>query len=195
LAFARLAREHPASWRLLGSGILIAAAVMFLRTGALAVALNSQLLVPLLPFLGAGTAILGIGAAVIWLNDGKMEAPRLLISNPLELGTAIKLAALLAAIMLVAELVRRLFGDVGVLIVAGLSGIADVDAVTVTMSRAAGTQIDARTAVLAIEIAIAVNSVSKAVLAGVVAGRKIGLVTGGISFTAVAGGVLATLIG
>jgi uncharacterized membrane protein (DUF4010 family) len=189
LALAKLAREHPSSSGLLSAGILVAGVVMMLRAGAIAVALNGALLMPLLPALSTAAAVLGIGAAILWFRNIQRETPDLRISNPLAAGTAIKLAVLLAAVMLAAELVRRMFGGVGILVVAALSGVADVDAVTISIARMAGGDVDLNTAARAIMIAIAINTVSKAIMASWVGNRKVGLLVGGISAVALAGGL------
>ncbi len=193
LALARLAREHPSSSGLLSAGILVASGVMMLRTGAIALALNAALFSPLIPALLTAAAVLGIGAAVLWFRSVQQETPDLQIANPLEIGTAIKLAALLAAVMLAAELVRRMFGGIGVLVVAALSGVADVDAVTISMARMAGGDVDPNTAAHAIMIAIAVNTVSKTIVAGSVGNRKVGFLVGGISAAALAAGLAVAI--
>lgn len=193
LALARLAREHPSSSGLLSAGILVASGVMMLRTGAIALALNGALFSPLLPALLTAAAVLGIGAAVLWFRSVQQETPDLQIANPLEIGTAIKLAALLAAVMLAAELVRRMFGGIGVFVVAALSGVADVDAVTISMARMAGGDVDPNTAAHAIMIAIAVNTVSKTIVAGSVGNRKVGFLVGGISAAALAAGLAVAI--
>ncbi len=189
LALARLAREHPSSSGLLSAGILVASVVMMLRTGAIALALNGAFLAPLIPALLTAAAVLGIGAAALWIRNVQQETPNLQIGNPLAIGTAIKLAALLAAVMLAAELVRRMFGGVGVLVVAALSGVVDVDAVTISMAKMAGGDIYPITAARAIMIAIAVNTISKTIMAGSVGNRKVGLLVGGISAAALAAGL------
>lgn len=193
LALARLAREHPSSSGLLSAGILVASGVMMLRTGAIALALNAALFSPLIPALLTAAAVLGIGAAVLWFRSVQQETPDLQIANPLEIGTAIKLAALLAAVMLAAELVRRMFGGIGVFVVAALSGVADVDAVTISMARMAGGDVDPNTAAHAIMIAIAVNTVSKTIVAGSVGNRKVGFLVGGISAAALAAGLAVAI--
>lgn len=192
LAFARLGREHPASARLLSAGILIAGAVMMVRIGSIAVALNGALLAPLLPPLASSAAILALGAALLLFRNVERETPDLGIANPLAIGTALKLAAFIAGVMLAAELLRHAFGDAGVLIVAALSGVADVDAVTISMVRLIGRDIAPGTAVQGILIAVAVNTASKAALAGWTGGRRIGALVGAISALALAvGGVAA----
>ena len=164
-----------------------------MRTGAIALALNGALFSPLIPALLTAAAVLGIGAAVLWFRSVQQETPDLQIANPLEIGTAIKLAALLAAVMLAAELVRRMFGGIGVFVVAALSGVADVDAVTISMARMAGGDVDPNTAAHAIMIAIAVNTVSKTIVAGSVGNRKVGFLVGGISAAALAAGLAVAI--
>ena len=193
LALAKLAREHPSSSGLLSAGILIAGVVMMLRAGAIAIALNGELFLPLIPALATAAAVLGIGAAILWFRNIEREAPELQVSNPLAVGTAIKLAVLLAAVMLAAELVRRTFGGVGILVVAALSGIADVDAVTISIARMDGGDVDLNTAARAIMTAIAINTVSKAIMASWVGSKKVGLLVGGISAVALAVGLVAAV--
>ncbi|MEO6947569.1 MAG: DUF4010 domain-containing protein [Nitrobacter sp.] len=192
LALAKLAREHPSSSGLLSAGILVAGVVMMLRAGAIAVALNGALFVPLIPALSTAAAVLGIGAAILWFRNVQQETPELQIRNPLEVGTAIKLTVLLAAVMLAAELVRRMFGGVGIFVVAALSGIADVDAVTISIARMG--DVDLNIAARAIMIAIAINTVSKAIMASWVGSKKVGLLVGGISAVALAGGLVAAVL-
>jgi uncharacterized membrane protein (DUF4010 family) len=190
LALAKLAREHPSSSGLLSAGILVAGVVMMLRAGTIAVALNGVLLVSLLPALLTTAAVLGIGAAILLFRNVQQETPELQIRNPLALETAVKLTAVLAAVMLTAELVRRMFGGIGIFVVAAVSGIVDVDALTISIARMAGGDVDLKTAAHAIMVAIAVNTISKAIMASWVGNRRVGLLVGGISAVALAGGLV-----
>jgi uncharacterized membrane protein (DUF4010 family) len=193
LTFARLAKEHPTSSRLLSAGILIAGVVMMIRVGLVAAALNGALLAPLILPLGSAAAILAVGAVILLFRSRENEAPRLQIENPLALRTAVQLAIFIGAVMLGAEILRNLFGNVGVLILAGLSGLADVDAVTLSMARLGGKDIDLNTALLAITIAVGSNTASKAVLATWAGGRQVGFFVGGMSAIALAGAFIAVV--
>ena len=176
LTFARLAREHPGAGKLLSGGILISGAIMALRVGAVAAALNPQLLAPLALTLGAAAASLGLIAVLFVFGSsdaaGEAARPQLAITNPLVVGTALKLAAFIATVTLAAELVRRLWGDAGVLVMAALSGIADVDAITLSVARMAAAPELAAQAIL---LAVAVNTGSKAVMAAWMGGREVGV--------------------
>ncbi|MGB8814613.1 MAG: DUF4010 domain-containing protein, partial [Paracoccaceae bacterium] len=121
LAFARLAREQPGSVNLLTGGILISGAVMLARVGAIAVALNANLLQPLWPPLLTGALVLVASAMVlIFLTNRSKDAhpqTALTIANPLAVATSIKMAGFIAVVMLAAELVQRTYGNSGVLTV------------------------------------------------------------------------------
>ncbi|HEY7749676.1 MAG TPA: MgtC/SapB family protein [Aestuariivirgaceae bacterium] len=187
LAFAKLARDHPTSSRLLSAGILLSSLVMMLRVGTLAIVLNNALLLLLAPPLAVAAIALAGGAATLLFGSSEDKMPELRIHNPLALGSALRLAAFIALVMLAAELLRQTFGKLGVLIVAAISGIADVDAITISMARLGGDAIDLNTAFGAIIVAVAVNTVSKVVLAGWVAGKRVGILAGGCSVIALLG--------
>jgi uncharacterized membrane protein (DUF4010 family) len=193
LTFARLSREHPGSFRLMSAGILIAGAVMMVRVAVVAIALNRDLFDPLVLPLASAAVILAAGAATLLLSNIKRHTPRLLIQNPLAFGTAIKSAAFISAVTLAAEIIRQTFGSKAVLMVAASSGVADVDAVTISMARLRGGGLDPVTAARSIMIAVGVNTVSKAVIASWAGGRDIGLLVGGISGVAVATGIAAAV--
>jgi uncharacterized membrane protein (DUF4010 family) len=76
--------------------------------------------------------------------------------------------------MLAARGVEALLGETGILALAALSGIADVDAITLTLSRFGSAGATLETATFGIVLAAAVNSGVKAVLAFAVGNRRLG---------------------
>ncbi len=186
VTLARLGREHPASARLLSAGILVAGVVMAVRVGIVAVAIQPALLGVLGPPMAALGLVLAAGAAVLLLTagSGAPQQPRLEITNPLALGTALRLAAFIALVMVAAELAHRFVGTGAVLAVAAVSGIADVDAVTVSMAGQAGGGVGAETAGLSILVAVAVNTLSKAAIAATAGGQRIGAQVAAVSLAA-----------
>ena len=185
LTFARLGREQPGAVNLLVAGILISGAIMALRVGAIASALNPALLGPLvLPLVTGSVALGALAGLFVFRMLGKPAdhpAPRLTIANPLVVGTSLKLAVFIVVVMLAATLVQRVWGDVGVLAVAAVSGIADVDAITLSMARM---ETPLQLATQAILLAVAVNTASKATMAAWVGGLAVGLRVGGASAAA-----------
>ncbi|WP_114395333.1 MgtC/SapB family protein [Oleisolibacter albus] len=192
LTLARLGRQHPDSARLLAAGILLAGVVMVLRVGAVALLLNPALAGALLPALAVAALVQAVASLALLARNTRQEQPDLAISNPLDLATALKLAGFIALVLLAAQAVRDWVGNSGVLLVAAASGIADVDAVTISMARMA----DGTLAVLAaqaIATAVAVNTLSKAVIAAWVGGRGIGAYVGGASIAALGAGAAVLL--
>lgn len=187
LSLARLAKEHPSSARLLSAGILIAGLVMIVRVGIVALALNGALRdIIALPLL-ASAVVLAVGSALLLLTNTQRENPELRVANPLALGTAIKLALVIAVIMVAAKIAVGAAGQAGVLLIAALSGIADVDAVTISMARLAGQSMTIELAAQAIILAVAVNTLSKAVIAASTGGSGVAWPVGLTSLAAVAG--------
>ena len=80
-------------------------------------------------------AALLLMAAVFWLrrrgNGGTMP----MMDNPTELRSAIVFGALYALILLAVAYAREHLGDRGLYVVAGLSGLTDVDAITLSTSQ------------------------------------------------------------
>jgi len=191
LAFARLGRAEPGAARLLGAGVLISGIVMLLRVGAVAVGLNRALLPHLALPLAAAALVMACAAALLLRQSRAQHGPALPINNPLAVGTALKIAGFIAAVLLAAEILRRQYGDVGVLIVAAISGIGDVDAVSISMARLGGGDLAIAAAAQAILVAVGVNTASKATMAALVGGRRIGTVVIVASGLAIAAGLAA----
>ena len=196
LSFARLAREHPESTRLLAGGILLAGATMVARLVVLAGALKPALLATLLwPAAAAGAVLLAGSGVLLRRGQGDdTEAPALELRNPFDLGTVLWLAGLIAVIMVVAKVLADQASAAGLYLLAAVSGLADVDALTLSMARFAGAQVGLAEAGTAILVAAAVNTVSKAVMAAAVGGVRLGKVVGGLSAAALAALAAAFLI-
>ena len=196
LALARLGGETPAADRPLAAGILVSCVVMVARVAAVAAVLNPSLLATLwLPLTAGAVALAGTAAMLLLRNHTEKAHPVIQTSNPLALGTAIKLALIIGVITLAAEAVQRTVGDAGVLVVAAVSGIADVDAITISMANLGGQQIAMNVAVLAIALAVGVNTLSKVAMAAYVGGARIGRDVGiGSVLALVAAGAAMLLI-
>jgi uncharacterized membrane protein (DUF4010 family) len=188
LSFARLAREYPQSTGLLASGILLAGVTMFVRIIVLAGLLNPVLVVPLLRPILAAAAVLITSAAVLTIRSGQGDAehPQLKVWNPFDLGTVVQQAAVIAAILLLAKLVATQVGNGGLFLLSAISGIADVDALTLSMARLSGMQVAAADAAAAILVAASVNTASKATMAAFVGGTHLGIIVGAVSALAIA---------
>ncbi|MDQ8698332.1 DUF4010 domain-containing protein [Hyphomicrobium sp. LHD-15] len=195
LSFARLARDHPESSKLLAGGVLLAGATMLARILVLAGLIKPALLAHLLwPVAAAGVVLLGSAAFFLRAEtNGTAQQSSLQLRNPFDLGTVLKLAGLIAVIMVVAKVMADQASTAGLYLLAAISGIADVDALTLSMARFAGAQVGLAEAGNAILVAAGVNTLVKAGMAATVGGRQLGTLVGGVSAASLA--ALAALVG
>ncbi len=174
LTFSRLGRTSPTVHTLLAAGVVVAAVTMFPRVLVLVSIVNAGLL-PLLVLPLIVTTLVGYGAvAWLWLSSSRhKQAPEeVQLRNPFELMTALKFAGLLTAVMLLARLFQIWFGETGVYALAALSGIGDVDAITVSLADMARGSIEPVVAARGILIAAAANTAVKAALVVGIAGGQ-----------------------
>ncbi|MGD2112416.1 MAG: MgtC/SapB family protein [Gammaproteobacteria bacterium] len=181
LSFSRAAHGKPESAPMFATGILLACGTMFPRMLVIAVLLNRQLLQPLLAP-AVVMALLTYGAALYYWSGtinrkGKQDTATPL-DNPLELKAAVVFGALLAMITLLGKALRAWLGAAGIYMLAAASGVADVDAITLSLSRMSQDELETGTAVIGIIIAAAVNSLVKGGMAATIGGRALGLRVG-----------------
>jgi uncharacterized membrane protein (DUF4010 family) len=174
LSLARLARASAAHVRMLSGAILAAGAVMLLRVLAVVALLNSPLASALAPVLLAGAVASGLIAAVLvggHVQQSAGQSSDLVMRNPFEISEVLRFGALLAVVMAAVTLARQAYGDGGLFGVAAMSGLADVDALTLSAARL---DVPLTVAADAILIAIAVNTLAKTAYAGYAGGARIG---------------------
>ncbi len=163
LSFARFGREglHPP--RLLAAAILAAETVMFPRLLVLTGAVSPALALTLAPVL---LAPLPVGAfCASWLLRGAGDAPEarpVSLHNPFELGPALRLAGLLAVILMLAKGALSAVGPRAVYAVASLAALTDVDAISLSLAHLAGGDLPADVARSGILLAAGVNTAVKA---------------------------------
>jgi uncharacterized membrane protein (DUF4010 family) len=89
------------------------------------------------------------------------------VTNPFELGPAIKFGVLYAVILVVAKVAQFYFQDAGVYVASALAGLTDVDAITLSMAELAGAQggVALPTAARAVVLATISNTVVKGSIA------------------------------
>lgn len=187
LNMARLARVNPQEHGPLVAGALIASAMMMVRVLVIVGVVNAGLLASLgLPVGLAGLVLAAAALLALGRWGGAGEGGRsdsaapdddrgVDVKNPFELSSVLSFGALLTVITVMANAATRWIGDAGAYGLAALSGIADADAITLSMAQLATGAIAPEVAVWAIAIAVGVNTVSKAALGWVAGGRAFGL--------------------
>ena len=175
LVNARLAAKSQRTGTL-ATAVCIAWIVSLMRMTLIACVVNQQLIVALAAPMGAAVVVLAIAAVLfhyVW-GDGQTPTDGTMFENPLDLSFVLGFGALLAAVTVGAKIMSTLFGEAGVLGLAGISGFVDVDPITLSAARLAGTSLSVGTAAEAILLAAAANMVTKTVVAIGVGGFRFG---------------------
>ncbi|WP_395355776.1 MgtC/SapB family protein [Vibrio sp. D3] len=162
LQFSHLSREQASISPLLASGILLSCGTMFPRLLIVLSVINPQLVKLLWPIVMAMMVALYIPAWWIWRRSEVEQIEQSnKQTNPLALQSALFFGLVLALIMLLAHALSDWFGNAGVLILSALSGITDVDAISLTLGRQSTQTLSVTTAALGILIAASVNTIVK----------------------------------
>ncbi|MGG5821620.1 MgtC/SapB family protein [Falsiroseomonas sp. HW251] len=146
----------------LAAGALVAGAVACLRTLVLVFIVSPDTAWRLAAALLAAAAAMGIAATLLArrgmtaLEDGRRP------DNPFELKSVLRMALLLGGVGAVAKLAATHFGQAAVVAVAALTGLADVDAIALSVPLLAPATVTTSLAATAVAVAVASNIVAKA---------------------------------
>lgn len=195
VTLARLGQDRSLQ-AILACGLLATSALMFPRVLLEAGLVNRALLPALFWPLSVAALIYTGGALLYYRRAGNEseESPEAPLKNPFELGPALRFAALLALILLLIEAAQRWLGDAGVYLVALVSGLADVDAITLSLARSSHTELDNQVAVRGVLLAALSNSLVKAFLVALIGGRQLALLTLPVMAAGLLGGALVLLL-
>ena len=173
-SFARRSRETPDLSRLAALVIMLASTVVYGRVLVEIAAVARGRLLDLAPPLTAMLGVCALVSGAAWLlgRDGDDELPE--PGNPAELKAALIFGVLYAAVLLAVAFARDRFGTAGLYIVAAISGLTDVDAITVSTSRLVqGGQLDPDTGWRAILLASMSNLGFKAGIVAALGSRAL----------------------
>ena len=174
LSFSRLARARQDIASILAAGILVACGMMFARmllvVGVVNPDLVRQLWVPL-AVMSLLTLTIALG---LWFRGVKhpIDQPTTM-RNPLDLQAALVFGMVLMLVVLLSEAAKQFFGDTGLYILATVSGIADVDPISLSLARMSRAEVDLHVAITGIVIAASMNTLVKAGLAASIGGGKL----------------------
>lgn len=192
LAYSRRCKDTPALTDMASLVVLLAAAVVPIRIATL-VAVTAPALLPLaLPSLAASTVLGAVASLWAWHRAGKeggeVAVPE--VANPTELRASLTFGALYGGVLLLSTWLSQHLGSTGIYALAMISGLTDVDAITLSslhlhaLGRLLGPQ-----ALNAILLALMANLALKLMLCGTIGGRALALrVAPG--FAAMAAGLL-----
>lgn len=195
LSMSRRAREEPAATTGCLLAILLAGSLMFLRVLGLVAVAGPRLLGDVVRPIGA-MAVVGFALSAVVYVRGRRGRDRgeLEISNPFELSSALKFGVFFAVVLVGSRAAARYLGAGGAFAAAFAAGLADVDAITLSMSGVAGGTVPEGVAAIAIFVAAASNTLFKAAMAVVVGGLRFGrwvALAFGVTLVAGIGGALS----
>ena len=156
--------------------VLLANIVLLARVLVITAFIDREIAASLLLPLGSMAAVLLVALAHklrAARGGGQSNSPEAApLTNPFALVPALRWGALLSIVLIASAAAREQFGERGLLVTAAASGLADVDAVILAISRQYQQgDLAAATASLAVTIGVVANAVVKGGLA-VVLGRK-----------------------
>jgi uncharacterized membrane protein (DUF4010 family) len=135
LGFTDRSTRDPGLAKPFATALMIAWTVMFARVIVEVGVINPQLLTFVwLPIAAAGVVGLAY-CAYLYLSQRSSEKDRLEFSNPFDLLSAIKFGMLYAAVLVIARAAQLYFGDTGVYLSSLISGLVDVDAITLSLAQ------------------------------------------------------------
>lgn len=177
LALSRYARQQPLMANAVISGTLAACGVMFFRMAVLIGFIEPALL----SSLGGAWVVSGIillGMA-LWrqhrltrVNDNERAVEAMAL---FDLGTALSFAAFLSIMAVLIPAVKQWMGTSGIYALSAISGLADVDAILVSLARLHSIgDLPTAIAVTAIGLATLTNMLTKAAIAWTIGGVQVG---------------------
>ncbi|GAB4481547.1 MAG: MgtC/SapB family protein [Anaerolineae bacterium] len=171
LSFASRSREMPELSNEFARAIVLSSTMMVPRVLVLLLVVGPAVVPHVLAPLGA-MLIAGIGV-VLYLRrrqrqkkGQEVEPHDVQVSNPLKLTTAVTFGLMFAVVLMVVQIAQVFFGTAGVYIASLITGLTDVNAITLSAGGlATGGQITTQVAAAAAIIAALTNTLSKAVIA------------------------------
>lgn len=165
MSMARRVHENGLLVKNLAIGIALASSMMLIRAGFEMWVINPDLarsfMVPILVGTLAGLAYVGF---LYVTTQREHIPPDVEFQNPFSLKEALLMGLVFGATLALIELANEYVGNLGVYVVSMLSGIADVDAIILSLSSLAKNGLDPATAYNAVIIAIITNTLVKASL-------------------------------
>ncbi len=200
-AMATQAKADPSIQGPCTFATVIANATMFARVLVVVGLLDRALLRALAPSIGAMLLMAAVATALLWVmtkrraTGQKEQAEDVKLSNPFSLGPALKFAGFFVVILLVAKVAKDQLGNKGLYLASLASGLADVDAITLSVTEQAKSgDLLRNVAAMAITIAVISNSVVKSGIAVYSGGWKFGRLVGAILLAATGTGLAVLLV-
>ncbi|MBI2665195.1 MgtC/SapB family protein [Candidatus Woesearchaeota archaeon] len=154
--FSERSKKEKKIYRALALGVILANSVMFIRVLTEVFIINQPLFKKVVLPILALTLITGSSAYFLW-KKMKHVANNAQIESPLKLISAVKFGLFFAGILALVKIAEAYLSNSGVYLISFLSGIANMDAITVTLSQLAKSGLALETASKGIFLAMLTN--------------------------------------
>jgi uncharacterized membrane protein (DUF4010 family) len=176
VSYARRSKQTPATVTLATFVITMASAVVFARVLVLIGATAPAFLSTAWPPLAAMLGWFGVLSLICWMARRGESSSMPEQENPSELKPALLFAGLFAVVLVAAAAAKDYFGQSGLYAVAVLSGLTDMDAITLSVTQMVNAQnLPAETGWRLILVASLSNLVFKAGTVAVIGGSKLAI--------------------
>lgn len=179
-SWSRRARAEGNGQAVAATVILIATSVVYIRVLLEIAVAGRQLFADLAPPIAVVFAVAAASSLIAWRGATGSGTDPLEPKNPTEIKSAIVFGALYAGVLMALSVAKSQFGDQGLYSIAVLSGLTDMDAITLSSVRMARDGADAGGIALddawrLIIAALVSNLVFKARLSAMLGGPRLGL--------------------
>ncbi len=172
-SFAQRSKKEKKIFRALVLGVILANSLMFIRIIIEVFVLNRNLIPKVLPPLSILIVVSAIFSYFLWKKSKKVQG-KIKLSSPFTLTQALKFGAFFAVILALVKLADVYLSSKGVYLVSFISGFADVDAITVSLSQLAQDTLSLETARNGIILAALTNVGVKGGIAYFLGGKDFG---------------------
>ncbi len=177
LSFSQRSKTQEGLEKPFAVAIITSWVIMFVRIIVEVAVVNPQLL----PLVWPAMAVMGgtglLYALYLYFSQSAIDEEEMQITNPFELGQAIKFGLIYALVLLITKAAELYYGERGIFLTSFLAGLADVDAITLSISDLTriGGSIPLITGKIGIILAAISNTASKGVLVFLLSSRKLRL--------------------
>ena len=172
-SFAARSKKEKTVYEALALGVILANGIMFIRILVEVFVLNRELFMQMLIPMLSLAAVTAIFSFFLWEKAKKVKG-KIELGSPFTIGPALKFGVFFAVILALVKLADVYLSSKGVYLVSIISGFADVDAITVSLSNLAGKSLAMETARNGIIIAALTNVAVKGGIAYWFGGKKFG---------------------
>lgn len=186
-------------------GMVVASTIMFLRVGLWVFFVNQDLLaemiIPLAVMVIMSVVLLvlmyflQLGVKKSLFNKQEIQHEEISLKSPFRLTPALQFGAFYVVLTIISHFLYEYYGQQGLYVASFLGGLADVDAITLSLARlSAAGDITAYASITGITLAITANTFVKAGIVFTIADRKVAKLTAAFLMIAVFSGLIASFL-